>query len=227
MQPYFVPYLGYFQLLHAVDRFVIYDDIEFSKSGWVHRNRILVNGAPAWLTLALRHDDDHADIRDRALTDDFRARNAQLLRRVEGTYRRAPRFREAFPLVERILGHDDPELFGFVEHAVRAVAGWLDIRTPIVRSSTLGVDRALKAQDRVLATVAACGASTYVNPPGGVALYDRAAFEARGVALRFLQPEDIVYDQGVPFVPKLSIIDVAMHLPVDAIRAHLDRYTFA
>lgn len=228
MQPYFLPYHGYFQLLAAVDAFVIYDDIQFTKSGWIHRNRIAVNGAPAWITLPLRQDATALDIRDRRLADGADDELARLRRRIEGAYRAAPHRDETLALVARCLSHQDRSLFGFVRHAVVCVAEHLDIRTPLVMSSTLGVDRALRGQDRVLATCRAMGADTYVNPPGGVALYERAAFAAEGISLGFLQPEPMHYAQGSPaFVPSLSIIDPLMHVGRDGVRAHLPRYTLA
>lgn len=225
MQPYFVPYFGYFQLLHAVDRFVIYDDVQFTRSGWIHRNRIAVGGAPSWITLALRRDSDTLPVRDRALTEDFRARNAKLLRRVEGAYRSAPFFEEVRPLLDAVFGHHEPGLFAFVRHSVEVVAAHLGIETPLVTSSSLGVDPDLRGQDRVLAMAEAAGARTYVNPPGGVSLYDAEAFQARGMDLRFLQPAVLAYAQGAhEFLPSLSILDVLVHNPLDRIRARLDDY---
>ena len=139
MQPYFLPYLGYFQLLHAVDQFVIYDNIEFSKRGWVQRNRILVNGAPAFISLPLKKDSDYLDICQRSLADTFPAEQAKLLGKIDSTYRRAPFHAITMELVRECFECRDSNLFDFIHGSVRAICRHLDIKTPITISSTLDV----------------------------------------------------------------------------------------
>src|SRR4030042_5533275 len=92
MQPYFLPYIGYFQLMNAVDEFVIYDNIEFSKKGWINRNRILVNGKDSYITIPLKKDSDYLDVRDRYLAETWSSEKIKMLKRIIGSYRKAPRF---------------------------------------------------------------------------------------------------------------------------------------
>jgi len=214
MQPYFLPYLGYFQLMRAADVFVVYDDIQFTKKGWGHRNRMLVNGEPALFTLPLKHDSAFLDVVQRELSDDFPDQAARLLRRFEAAYHTAPFFANTMPLLDNCLRCSERNLFRFLMHSLRYTAAHLGLLTPLVISSTLGVDRALSGEDRVIATCRALGATEYLNPPGGRALYHHERFIDHGIALRFLDPEILPYEQlGAPFVSHLSIADVLMFNP--------------
>ncbi len=209
MQPYFLPYVGYFQLIAAVDLFIVYDNIKYTKKGWINRNRILRNGADALISLPLKAGADSLSVRERELAADFDP--ARLVRQVAGAYCHAPRVAETLPLVERLLGYPDRNLFRFLHHSIVEICRYLGIATQIEVSSALAIDHGLKGQDKVLALCGAVGADTYVNAIGGTGLYSRVAFGARGVELRFLKTRFFEYDQfGGPFVPWLSIIDVLM-----------------
>jgi hypothetical protein len=216
MQPYFLPYVGYFQLIGAVDRFVVYDDIKYTKKGWINRNRYLSGGHDAYFTVPLEKGSDYLDVRDRRVSADFD--RDKLLNQLAAAYRKAPRFAETFPLLERVVRRADDNLFDFIHGSLRDVCAALRIETPLVVSSTLGVDRALRAQDKVLAICEALSADAYVNAIGGLELYDREAFAARGIALSFLKARPHPYPQlGGEFVPWLSILDVMMFNDVDVI----------
>jgi len=209
MQPYFLPYIGYFQLIASADLFVLYDNIKYTKKGWINRNRFLRDGADITFTLPLKADSDHLDVVRREIALSFN--RERLLQQFRGAYLRAPHFDETFPLVERIVCYEDNGLFGYICHSIRSLCEHLSIGTAIRISSALDVDHGLRAQERVLAICAALGASTYINPPGGMGLYDPAAFARHGTELRFLQPSIEPYEQfGQPFVAALSIVDVLM-----------------
>ncbi len=209
MQPYFFPYIGYFQLIRAVDTFVIYDNIQYSKKGWVNRNRILRAGKEALISIPLKKDSDFLDIRDRRLAADFR--RERLLNQISDAYRRAPYFAEAFPIVETALRHDDDNLFRFLYHAIITVCAYLQVDTDITTSSAIPIDHTLRGQDKVLAICEHAAASHYINPIGGVSLYSREDFLHRNIQLQFLKSLPCPYPQlDEPFVPSLSIIDVMM-----------------
>ena len=216
MQPYFFPYIGYFQLIHAVDLFIVYDNIKYTKKGWINRNRILRHGKEAFFTLPLKGDSDSLDVRDRELAAALD--RDTLLGQITEASRRAPHFEQAFPVVEQAIRHDDRNLFGFLYHSLATVCRYLGIRTPFSISSGIPIDHSLRGQDRVLALCEAAGASVYVNPIGGTELYSRPAFGARNIELKFLKSGPFEYRQlGDAFVPWLSIIDVMMFNPVQAI----------
>jgi hypothetical protein len=209
MQPYFLPYIGYWQLLAAVDQFVIYDNIQYTKKGWINRNRFLRDGKDVYFTVPIKKGSDYLDVVERTVADDFDA--DQLLRSWAAAYRRAPHLDEALPLLERIARAPLSNLFEYVVNSVTEIAGFLDIRTPIVVSSTVPIDHSLRAEGKVVALCAALGADRYLNPIGGVELYSGAAFAAHSITLEFLRPRPREYAQlGHPFVPNLSIVDVLM-----------------
>lgn len=209
MQPYFLPYIGYFQLISAVDVFVVYDKIKYTKKGWINRNRLLRNGADALFSLPLKSDSDALDVVDRVLSPDFE--REKLLRQFQGAYQRAPYFSHVFPWLSRVINTEDSNLFSYVHHSIKEVCAYLEIHTPIRVFSELGVDEQLKSQDKVIAICQAVGADTYINPVGGTGLYASADFQQAGITLQFLKSHEVAYPQfGAKFVPWLSIVDVLM-----------------
>lgn len=228
MQPYFLPYIGYFQLINAVDEYVLYDNIQFTKKGWIHRNRMLQNGQPAYFSLPIKKDSDYLDIVLRNLSDESAKEKGKILRKIEANYRKAPFFEEFFPVVKQILDHDDKNLFNFIYHSIKVVNEYLEIDTPIVISSTLpDTIKELKSQDKVLAICKERNADVYINSSGGMELYDVNVFDQQNVALRFYRTKDIQYGQFKnDFVPYLSILDVCMFNPKGRVIEMLNEYEF-
>jgi WbqC-like protein len=223
MQPYFLPYIGYWQLLCAVDRFVVYDNIQYAKQGWINRNRFLRNGADAFFTIPLKKGSDFLDIADRLIADDFDPKT--ILNPLAAAYRKAPSFGAVFPILESIVAAAPRNLFEYLHHSLVVTAQYLDIRTPIVVSSTVPIDHRLKAERKVLAICQALGATRYVNAIGGRELYAAETFAAEGIELKFIQSRPIAYRQyDHAFVPGLSIVDVMMFNSRDTVRAMLGAY---
>ena len=217
MQPYFLPYIGYFQLIAAVDMFIVYDNIKYTKKGWINRNRMLQNGKDMIFSLPLKSGSDYLDVCGRELAADFN--RDKLLNQFEGAYRCAPYFAQTFPLLEKIVRHEDKNLFRFLHHAIVKTCEYLGITTEIRISSSIAIDHSLKNQDKVLALCGAVGASTYVNASGGMALYAGEAFREKRVELKFIRSKPFEYAQfGNAFVPWLSIIDVMMFNSPDTIQ---------
>ena len=217
MQPYFFPYIGYFQLIAAVDLFIVYDNIKYTKKGWINRNRMLQNGKDVMFSLPLKSDSDYLDVCERELAADFN--RDKLLNQFKGAYRRAPYFAQTFPLVEQIVRYEDANLFRFLHHSIVKTCEHLGITTEIRISSDIAIDHGLKNQDKVLALCEAVGANTYVNAIGGMELYSKEAFREKGIELKFIKSKPFEYPQfGDEFVPWLSIIDVMMFNPLDTIR---------
>lgn len=212
MQPYFLPYLGYFQLISAVDSFVVYDNIKYTKQGWINRNRILVNGKDEFITLPLKNDSDYLDINQRRLADRFVLEKRKILNKVRENYRRAVSFPQVYELLEHILDFDDMNLFQFVFNSLKLTCRYLDITTEFVVSSTLPLDHALKAEDRVLSICRCLNAALYINLIGGMDLYSKERFMKHKINLQFLRVNPVVYFQpGEKFIPNLSILDVMMY----------------
>lgn len=220
MQPYLLPYIGYWQLLASVDELVVYDNIQYTKKGWINRNRLLQNGTDVMFSVPLAKASDYLDVREREIAAAYDP--AALLAKFAGAYAKAPHYAQTRPLLEDVLATPERNLFAFLHAGLLRTAAHLRIETPIRVSSTVPVDHALTGQDKVLALCEARGATTYVNPIGGVELYAREDFAARGIELRFLRPLPLEYEQfGAPFVPWLSIVDVLMFNELDTVRGWL------
>jgi hypothetical protein len=218
MQPYFFPYIGYFQLIAAVDLFVLYDNIQYTKKGWINRNRILLNGSDTFISLPLKKDSDTLDVRERELAADFKP--GKLLAQLDGAYRKAPYFEQTMSLVEPILRHDTKNLFTFLHHSLVKTCEYLGIATQIQVSSAIDIDHTLKGRDKVIAVCRSTGAQTYVNAIGGQSLYAPEDFLREGIELRFIRSQALSYEQfGAPFVPWLSLIDVLMFNPAERVRS--------
>lgn len=217
MQPYFLPYIGYFQLIGAVDQFIVYDNIKYTKKGWINRNRMLLNGADAYFSLALKKGADSLDVVQRELSADFDRRT--LLNQFRGAYARAPYFAQTFPLLERIVRCEERNLFRYIYHSIVEICAHLGITTTICISSEIAIDHSLKAQDKVLALCRATEANSYINAIGGVSLYSKEIFRSNGIDLKFIQSKPFSYGQfGNAFVPWLSIIDVLMFQSLDEVK---------
>lgn len=220
MQPYFFPYIGYYHLLSAVDAFVIYDDIKYTKKGWINRNRILVNGSDVIFSIPLKKGSDSLAIAERELSPDFD--RVKLLRQLEGAYIKAPHFKEVYPLIEKIILNKEDNLFKFIYNSISLTCNYLGIGTKILISSEINIDKNLKATDRVIAICKALKGDTYINAIGGVSLYSKEEFKSYGLELNFIKSNSIVYKQvDNDFIPWLSIVDVLMFNALDLIRSRL------
>lgn len=218
MQPYFLPYIGYFQLIAAVDLFIVYDNIKYTKKGWINRNRMLQNGSDALFSLALKKDSDSLDVVQRELAADFN--RDKLLNQFKGAYRKAPYFEKTMPLIEQIVSFEDNNLFAYVHHSIVQICKYLDIKTSIRVSSTIDINHSLQGQDRVLALCQATNTKTYVNAIGGLDLYAKDVFQENGIELQFIKSRPFDYTQfDRPFVPWLSMLDVLMFNPIETIQA--------
>lgn len=226
MQPYFLPYIGYFQLMDMVDEFVIYDNIEFSKASWIRRNRMLQNGKDAYFILPVKKDSDFLDVDQRYLVDDFKKEGDKLLRKIEANYRKAPYFETFFPLVEKIICFEDHNLFNYILHSVEVVKEYLEIKTPIKVFSKIGKEiNQLKAQDKVIGVCKALHATHYINSVGGEELYSVEDFAKEQINLCFYKAKPVTYQQfDQAFIPFLSILDVCMFNSVDQIQTYLKEY---
>lgn len=220
MQPYFLPYIGYWQLMNHVDAFVVYDDIQYTKKGWINRNRFLLNGRPETFYLPLKKDSDFQDVRERQLSDTFHEEKASLMRRLEAAYRAAPFFAHGRSLLADVLDCNDMNLFNFIYNSLEVAHARLGMTSRLIVSSDLGISRELSGQGRVIATCKVLGATDYINPIGGVSLYERDTFAAEGINLSFQSVRPYHYPQfGDDFVPDLSIIDVVMFLGLASTRS--------
>ncbi|WP_292361475.1 MULTISPECIES: WbqC family protein [unclassified Methylophaga] len=207
MQPYFFPYIGYFQLISAADTFVVYDDVNFIKGGWINRNFILSQGDKLRVTLQLLGASPNHLINQIQVGN----YNHKLFKTIQQSYSRASYYHDVMPLIENILYSDETNLAAFLNLSLRQICGYLGLDREWYLSSDLNKDISLRGQQKVLAICKELGAKKYINMPGGKALYDYGSFAEQDIQLSFLEPVIKPYQQNInEFVPNLSIIDVLM-----------------
>jgi len=227
MQPYFMPYIGYFQLIHSVDEFIVYDNIQYTKKGWINRNRILTNERDRLFTLPIKKDSDYLNVVDRKLAESWKEDRKKLTNLIKASYNKAPYFYDAFPLVSQCLNWaDHSNLFNFILNSLTLINNYLDIKTNVVISSAVDINHNLKSQDKVIALCKARTATHYINAIGGTSLYDKKTFIQNNIELNFIKSNPITYKQSNnKFVPWLSIIDVLMFNSKQQIQQYLNEYT--
>ncbi|MGC9402624.1 WbqC family protein [Vibrio genomosp. F10 str. 9ZC157] len=212
MQPYLFPYIGYLQLIDAVDKFVVYDDVNYIKKGWINRNRILISGNPKLFTLPLKGASQNKLINEIELSDSYHDWKQKFLRTLEMNYKKAINYDEAMIVVTEILSFKCSNLSDFIVHSLNVICCYLDIDTEIVDSSVRYGNRMLKGQDRILDICKKENSKHYINPVGGVELYNLDVFERNEIKINFINSDgESHYKQfGDDFSPWLSIIDVMM-----------------
>ncbi len=221
MQPYFLPYIGYFQLINAADVFVVYDDVNYIKQGWINRNRILLNGAAYMFTLSLKGASSFKLING----IEIGGNKERLFKTISQAYAKAPFYNDAIGLLEGIFGSSEKNLAYFIADSIKAISRHLNIGAEIILSSKIEKNNDLKADKKVINICKILGATHYVNSIGGEKLYSKKSFLDAGINLEFIRSKPISYRQfNNEFVEWLSIVDVMMFNPVEAVREMLDQY---
>lgn len=228
MQPYFLPYLGYWQLIASADTFVIYDDVNFIKGGWINRNRYLYRGEPKYFNITMSGASPNKKINEIGLMQDPRYHQGKkLLSTFQMAYQKAPMYRQVLPLLEDIILYEEDNLARYLEHSIRQMCRYLEIPSKILVSSQITEKDSSLAKEKKVINICRClGADTYINAIGGRALYSQAEFKEAGLHLYFIQMKDIQYRQfDQPFVPGLSIVDVLMFNEREQVKRFLAEYT--
>lgn len=209
MQPYFLPYFGYFQLISETNHFLLHDDLQYTKKGWINRNRFLLNNHSNIFTVATEKNAHTYLVGEKKVSEQF-CRIA-LLRKFFSAYKKAPYFKKHFPIIEEIVLFENNFLFQYIEHSIFKICKLLEINTNILRPSSLHLGSHLKGEDRVITICQKKGATEYINSANGKNLYSKERFRFHGIHLSFINPERLEYVQYENhFVPNLSIIDPLM-----------------
>ena len=209
MQPYFFPYIGYFKLINQCEKFVLYDNIQYSKKGWINRNNILVNHQAKLFSLPIAKDSDYLDIKDRKIANSFSSEN--FLNQIKGAYAKAPHFDVVYDLLKKCTEFENRNLFNFIYHSIEQVCNFLEIKTDLLISSEVKIDHSLKFDQKIIAICKSLGYKEYLNPIGGVELYSKKQFPEEGINIDYLENIEKPYQQlGKEFIGSLSIIDVMM-----------------
>ena len=222
MQPYFTPYIGYFQLMKAVDKYVVYDDVNYIKGGWANRNHILINGEKEMFTVTLQKASQNKLFNEIVIGDDFK----KLMKTLQMNYSRAINFDQTMVLMERIISFPNKQLAVFIANSFREILSYLSVETEILMSSEIPKDNSLRGKDKIIQICEILGADTYYNAVGGKNLYDQEEFREHGITLNFVDSLPQVYSQlhTREFVSGLSMIDVLMNNTKDKVNSLLESY---
>lgn len=227
MQPYLFPYLGYFNLVAASDYFVFYDDVNFIKKGWIHRNRILVNGQEHLFTVPLKKSSQNISINQIVINDYIQFR-ADFIKKITLAYKKAPYFNQGVDYIEAVLSDNLSTINQLAIKSIIELCNRLKIKTKFLQSSlsfaqTMGAGRV----ERLVSISHALCAKRYINAAGGKELYHKEEFAQSGLELKFLVPRLNEYEQNSTrnFIPGLSIIDVVMNVPLSGITNMINSYS--
>ncbi|MBZ4036558.1 WbqC family protein [Flavobacterium sp. 17A] len=210
MQPYFLPYIGYFKLISQVDTFVVYDDVNFIKRGWINRNNILVNEKAFLFTVPLKLASQNKLINEIEIDINSIWKDS-LLKTIQLSYAKAPFFEEVYPIIEEIVGFKEKNISKFIIYSLKRICDFLDIKTNILISSEIRKNNDLKGQEKIIEICQKLGATEYLNASGGKDLYEQNEFLNKNICLKFIGSSSITYSQFKnTFIPYLSIIDVMM-----------------
>lgn len=224
IQPYFFPYLGYYQIINAVDTFVIYDDVNYIKKGWINRNRILLNNnQDKLITLSLNKASQNKLINEIDILDNKQS----LLSLIQSTYHKAAYRNEIVGFLQDCFSNEEINLSQFLADALKKTCSLLSMDTDIVLSSQLPNDKNLKGEEKIIDICEALGASQYMNPIGGQSLYSEERFAQHNLDLKFHNFIPVEYEQhqkGAVFFSHLSIIDALMFSGIEGVKRQLTSY---
>jgi hypothetical protein len=217
MQPYFLPYLEYWRLIYSVDTFIVYDNIQFSKGGWIKKNRFLISGKEHIFSIPISKQSDYLNINERTISENYDVFSNKFLKQVRAEYNKAPYYDDVYPLIENIISFEDRNLFEFLFNSIEKVRDYLGINTLILKSSTIIPNPVNSFQDRLLDTLQLVGADIYINPISGESLYSPSEFKERGIDLQFLEKKNFSYNHFNKEVSDMSILDVMMFISKEKI----------
>ncbi len=210
MQPYLFPYLGYYQLIHSVDKFVVYDDVSFIKQGWINRNNILLNNKKYLFFAPVKGISSFKKINETEIDYKYDWIK-KTLQTMEQAYKKAPEFKNVYPIIENVLNKKSDLISTLATESLIEVCNYLDIKTEIQKTSCNYNNENLKGQDRVIDICKKENAHEYINPIGGQELYSKEEFKINNLTLNFINMNPINYKQyNEIHIPYLSIIDVLM-----------------
>lgn len=227
MQPYIFPYIGYYQLMNAVDTFVILDDVNFITRGWINRNNILLNNKAYLFSIPLDSPSQNKLICETKMKFSLKDRQ-KFLKTIQMAYKKATYFDEFYPTLEAIILNNDDDMAGFIHNSFLATFNYLGIEKKILISSKLDKEECLNAEDRIIEICKCVNTDLYINLSGGRSLYHKRVFQEAGMELTFINTsfEQIRYKQyNDEFVESLSFIDILMFNSTADIKNMLDAYT--
>ncbi|MBC7525086.1 MAG: WbqC family protein [Flavobacterium sp.] len=224
MQPYLFPYIGYYQLINAVDKFVVYDDVAFIKQGWINRNNMLLNKKKHLFFAPVKSISSFKKISETEIDYKFDWTKKTLLT-FEQSYKKAPFHKEVMPILESVFLSKKETISELAFESLFQVSNYLELKTGFQKTSSIYNNQELKGEDRVIDICLKEKTKQYINPIGGQELYQKENFSKKGITLNFIKTHPITYKQyNDDFVPWLSIVDVLMFNPKEEVIKMLNQF---
>lgn len=225
MQPYFFPYIGYYQMAAAVDRFLFYDDVNFIKGGYIARNKLLINGTDWLFSVPLAGASSNQLIQDVRLDmDKWPSWKEKFLRTVDQNYRKAANYLAGRSLLAEVMELTNDRVAGLAERSVQLVLERLGRSVRFERTSEMALRHDLKFEERLLYICQREHITHYIQSEGGTSLYKGATWRAQGLSLQFIRPTGMKYPRHGAWVPGLSMLDALLHVPFKDLDPLLDQY---
>ena len=224
MQPYFFPYIGYWQLINCVDEFIIYDDVNYIKKGWINKNNILFAEQPKQINIKIKDASQNRLIKDTQLAQ-TEEDSQKLLKLLKQSYKKAPYFDSTYVILEKLLTNVPAGLSEYLLYTMKELCTYLKIDTRLILSSNIQKNDILKGEEKIIDICKNRKADYYINAIGGKQLYHSERFDQEGIILKFIKTKNILYSQHInEFIPNLSIIDVMMFNSLEEIKKLLLEY---
>lgn len=227
MQPYFMPYIGYFQLINAVDEFILFDTPQFIRHGWIERNNILkINGDSIYIKVPLVKHERSTAILDIKINNSINWEE-KILAQITHYKKKAPYYNEVTTLLNYSFEFKTESIVKLNYYALKTICDYLNITTPIKIWSEMKVEiESANAPDEwALNICKALKADTYYNPEGGLSFFDRSKYKNENIEIKFLRSTEIEYNQfSNNFVPFLSIIDLLMFCSKNEVISMMDKF---
>ena len=218
MQPYIFPYIGYFQLINYVEKFVFYDDVTFIKQGWINRNKIMVNRQEIFFTVPLSNASSNNQIHEIEINKNiFKKVKKKFYKSIEQSYGKAPYFKEVNEIIKSSFDLDTNKISEVAEHSVKSISHYLELKTNFDNSKNAYQNDELSGQERVIDIVLKEKANHYVNPIGGQILYDKETFKQSGINLSFIKVNGNIKNR--------LIIDILMNFNKKEVKNILNQYS--
>lgn len=219
MQPYFFPYEGYFQLLASGDEIVFLDDVQFTRKGWINRNRI-ARDEELHIKIPVVANSRSALINEMKISPSFN--RGQLMKQLEHTYSKAGNYGQVMSILTEIITNDDDNLCNWLRYSLDQINSYLGISARVMYSSEIDPIQITRGSERIINLCKARNATSYVNLSGGRELYQPEDFVSSGISLSFLKSNLSFYSrQPQKFIPSLSIIDLMMHIEKEELESRI------
>ncbi len=213
MQPYFFPYLGYYQLVSNTNIFIFYNDVNFVERGWINRNYILMNKQKGLITIPLKKASSNKKINEIEILSDKKIFN-KILRTIELNYSSAPNFKQGFVILKEIFDKGSNTIDQLAITSIDSVFKYLDLPFDYELSSNIDYDRTSTKVDKIVEISKNYNVDTIYFPPGSTSLYSDRDFSRRGLKSKVIHPVFKEYSQRLPndqFIPGLSMLDLIMN----------------